>query len=1142
VKQSRQADREFHVSRRARERYRFDASLFSLTGNVVLADFRAARDLAHRMNQARDAARFPERSVSAGQLNAMGLIDEFAHMLVATYRRASSPRLLADALDALEADLGRAAVDDLLVAFVTEFPPLPVFRGESTVAAWLAGRTGDDSHREIALEELMLLWLANRNPAFAPFRELFDDSSLRLETSYLKAMDRLREFLAGRPQVAGTGGGLLDLLEAPIRAAPDSLEGQLAFIRAAWSVLLGDHLDRVLASLDLFAEERRVFFGFGPGPVEAPELGTLEDDREAYSEDRDWMPRLVLMAKNVHVWLGQLSQLYGRPIASLDAIPDAELDRLARSGFTGLWLIGLWERSRASARIKRRMGDVEAVASAYSLEDYRVASDLGGDGAFAVLKDRAARRGIRMATDMVPNHVGIDSRWVVEHPDWFIGLEQSPFPAYSFNGPDLCDDERVGVFLEDHYWDRSDAAVVFRRRDHWTGAERFIYHGNDGTGMPWNDTAQLDYCKAEVREAVIQTILHVARQSPVIRFDAAMTLTKRHFHRLWYPEPGSGGDIPSRAGHGMTRAEFDAVMPEEFWREVVDRVAAEAPDTLLLAEAFWLLEGYFVRTLGMHRVYNSAFMNMLRDERNADYRHLIRSTLEFDPRILKRYVNFMSNPDERTAIDQFGKGDKYFGVATMMATLPGLPMFAHGQVEGLTEKYGMEFYRARWAEQPDEALVERHRLQLFPLLRKRHAFADVRHFQLYDLVRDEGSVDENVFAYSNGSGGDRTVVLYHNRYAETSGWIQRSCPVQVAPGGGSDTLRSTSLAEALELPAGDDRFVILRDAVGRLEYLRSCRSLHERGLFVELAAYELHVFDGLRVVEDDGDRRYARLAERLAGRGVPSVDEALAELDLEPLLEPFRNLVGPQVLAQLSARLAGGPDRDEAPAPPAEIGKLLESWLAEAATRVEGIDPEDMARSILEDFEELATGDRAADLRRYARVPPESSPMWPAMAVWLLVRRLGDAAEDDLEQPGLDQLLERWFLLANVGRSLRELGASQDACDESVVAVQAMEACRGWWREEPDRAFDLAAVVSELLDLEPVVSLLGVNHYGGEDWFVSERWPDLLFCLAAVAAAEVTESAVQDEIAGRLQALEAAKDASGYRIGRLIEALGSEPE
>ena len=73
----------------------------------------------------------------------------------------------------------------------------------------------------------------------------------------------------------------------------------------------------------------------------------------------------------------------------------------------------------------------------------------------------------------------------------------------------------------------------------------------------------------------------------------------------------------------MTQGEFDAAMPDEFWREVVDRVAQEAPDTLLLAEAFWMLEGYFVRTLGMHRVYNSAFMHMLRDEKNAEYRTVI---------------------------------------------------------------------------------------------------------------------------------------------------------------------------------------------------------------------------------------------------------------------------------------------------------------------------------------------------------------------------------------------------------------------------------------------------------------------------------------------------------------------------------------
>ena len=71
-----------------------------------------------------------------------------------------------------------------------------------------------------------------------------------------------------------------------------------------------------------------------------------------------------------------------------------------------------------------------------------------------------------MAGDMVPNHMGIDSPWVIEHPDWFIHWIQPSFPAYTFNGPNLSRDRRVGSIIEDHYFNRSDAAVVFKRVDH----------------------------------------------------------------------------------------------------------------------------------------------------------------------------------------------------------------------------------------------------------------------------------------------------------------------------------------------------------------------------------------------------------------------------------------------------------------------------------------------------------------------------------------------------------------------------------------------------------------------------------------------------------------------------------------------------
>ena len=253
----------------------------------------------------------------------------------------------------------------------------------------------------------------------------------------------------------------------------------------------------------------------------------------------------------------------------------------------------------------------------------------------------------------------------------------------------------------------------------------------------------------------------------------------------------------------MTEEEFDRIMPQEFWREVVDRVQAEVPGTLLLAEAFWLLEGYFVRTLGMHRVYNSAFMVMLRDEENAKYRSYLKKTIEFDPDIMKRYVNFMSNPDERTAIDQFGTGDKFFGVATMMATIPGLPMFGHGQVEGYTEKYGMEYKQAKMDEWPNDDLVRRHQAEIAPLLANRALFAESGNFVFFDFWTEHGSVDENVFAYSNRLGNQRALILYNNSYGSTRGTVHVSA---ASMNKWTGDLWQRSLADALALPHGDEFF------------------------------------------------------------------------------------------------------------------------------------------------------------------------------------------------------------------------------------------------------------------------------------------------------------------------------------------------
>ena len=355
-------------------------------------------------------------------------------------------------------------------------------------------------------------------------------------------------------------------------------------------------------------------------------------------------------------------------------------------------------------------------------------------------------------------------------------------------------------------------------------------------------------------------------------------------------------------------------MPREFWREVVDRVAAEAPDTLLLAEAFWMLEGYFVRSLGMHRVYNSAFMHMLRDERNAEYRALIKETLAFDPEVLKRFVNFLNNPDERTAVDQFGDDDRYFCAATLMATLPGLPMFGHGQIEGYAEKYGMEFRRARWHEEPKGWLIERHEREIFPLLHRRRLFAEARDFRLYDLETADG-VAEDVFAFSNRHGDDRALVLVHSRYAEAEGSLRMSAPASRRSDGGRH-MEQQSLADALGLPRDDAAWAIFRDLVSGREGLRGCAGLHHDGFAVSLRAYERRVLLDWRIVHDS-DGALGELAARIGWDGtVPSVDEAVEGIRAEwrTAREP-----APSPDASLSSDVASG-DADAPAGPPVAPG------------------------------------------------------------------------------------------------------------------------------------------------------------------------------------------------------------------------------
>jgi len=138
--------------------------------------------------------------------------------------------------------------------------------------------------------------------------------------------------------------------------------------------------------------------------------------------------------------------------------------------------------------------------------------------------------GLRLASDMVRT-TWDRFTWVIEHPDWFISRWRA-VSGVQLNG-DLSTDSRVEIKIDDHYYDQSDAAVTFRLRHHASARRVCVPR------QRWDDVCVERYGATGLLEGVCARAcdpddIACGALFPIIRFDAAMVLAKRHVQRLCF--------------------------------------------------------------------------------------------------------------------------------------------------------------------------------------------------------------------------------------------------------------------------------------------------------------------------------------------------------------------------------------------------------------------------------------------------------------------------------------------------------------------------------------------------------------------------------------------------------------------------------
>jgi len=419
----------------------------------------------------------------------------------------------------------------------------------------------------------------------------------------------------------------------------------------------------------------------------------------------------------------------------------------------------------------------------------------------------------------------------------------------------------------------------------------------------------------------------------------------------------------------------------------------------------------------------------------------------------------------------------------------------------------MEFRRATLDERADEWLVERHQREIFPLLHRRGQFAEAADFLLYDVVADGGGVDENVFAYSNGTGAGRSLVVYHNRFGSTSGWIRDSVAFAVKAADGSKRLVRRTLAEGLGMPADPSAFLAFRDARSGLEHLRSVRELRERGLHVSLDAYQGHVFWEFRELHDGAAHQWSRMRAMLGERGVPSLEDALRELQLEPvhtalravIADPSRETVTTVVDALADATGTEG-DR------PAVVDLVAERVSRGREAIAATSDPvEESALRLWLLLSSLGCLPKGADVAATSRAWYDELRMAPVIAAGLRERGL-----DEGQAWGVADLVR---VLLDLPRPSTLRGPAKTAGPRLLEAWLARD--------------DLRAAI-------------GVNTWEGTEWLDRDRFASVLRWAARLDALDAGKPVPKRPPVWVTRLSEAAARA-GYRVDSLRELLAPPP-
>lgn len=465
--------------------------------------------------------------------------------------------------------------------------------------------------------------------------------------------------------------------------------------------------------------------------------------------------------------------------AKIFDVPEEYWDYFAKKQFDYIWLMGIWKTSRATIE-KYCFEDYLMQNYSKALKDWKREDIIGSPYSIDVYEVDPVIGNFEMLLNLKKklNKKGI--RLILD------------FVPNHFSACSRLIKDNPAIFLSvDKNTYEKDSNTFYKP---FENEEKYFAHGRDPFFPAWQDTIQVNYFSKETREYFKKVLLNIIKYCDGVRCDMAMLALNNVFQNTW------AGVIQKCKSNNVTN---------EFWEELIHAVKKERNDFIFIAEVYWNLEST-LQNLGFDYTYDKSLLDKLKLSSAYEINEHLHSDLEYQ----KKLVRFIENHDEERALVSLGK-EKSKAAAVIISTIPGLHFYFDGQFEGKKIKLPIQLGR-----EPEEQLQTDLKEFYDKLLdiTKSEIFKSGNWKLLETLPSWEGNnTHQNLLAWqwNYKSQNSLVVVNYSN--------VTSSCRIK---------LDVRNYPEIFEI----------KDALNNQTYLRSSEEAYHFGLYVELKAYNSHIF------------------------------------------------------------------------------------------------------------------------------------------------------------------------------------------------------------------------------------------------------------------------------------------------------------